>query len=98
MYTQADLSLCWSHIPHCWKSHVDAHDAFESVWVSKTGICISMPSNHEVLCELCEFLPFHFFYQLCSTVGNLSGSRYVSDCISRGREFDPGPVPYFRGD
>ena len=24
--------------------------------------------------------------------------RYMSDCRSRGREFDPGPVPYFRGD
>ena len=22
---QADLRLCWSHIPHCWKSHVVAH-------------------------------------------------------------------------
>ena len=21
-YAQADLRLCWSHIPHCWKSHV----------------------------------------------------------------------------
>ena len=20
-YVQADLRLCWSHIPHCWKSH-----------------------------------------------------------------------------
>ena len=20
-YAQANLSLCWSHIPHCWKSH-----------------------------------------------------------------------------
>ena len=19
----ADLRLCWSHIPHCWKSHID---------------------------------------------------------------------------
>ena len=28
----------------------------------------------------------------------VSGYRCVSDCISRGREFDPGPVPYFRGD
>ena len=25
-------------------------------------------------------------------------TRCVSDCRSRGREFDPGPVPYFRGD
>ena len=22
----------------------------------------------------------------------------MADCRSRGREFDPGPVPYFRGD
>ena len=24
MYAQAGLSLCWSQIPHCWKSHVVA--------------------------------------------------------------------------
>ena len=24
MYAQADLRLCWSHIPYCWKSHVTA--------------------------------------------------------------------------
>ena len=24
-YAQADLRLCWLHIPHCWKSHVAAH-------------------------------------------------------------------------
>ena len=33
-----------------------------------------------------------------SAVRNVSGYRCVSDCISRGREFDPGPVPYFHGD
>ena len=22
IYAQADLRLCWSHVPHCWKSHV----------------------------------------------------------------------------
>ena len=33
-----------------------------------------------------------------SAVGNVSGYRCVSDCRSRGRQFDPGPVPYFRGD
>ena len=27
-----------------------------------------------------------------SAVGN------VSDCRARGHEFEPGPVPYFRGD
>ena len=33
-----------------------------------------------------------------SAVGNVSGNRCESDCRSGGREFDPGPVPYFRGD
>ena len=32
-----------------------------------------------------------------SAVGNVSGNRCESDCRSRGRECDPGPVPYFRG-
>ena len=31
-------------------------------------------------------------------VGNVSGNRCESDCRSRGWEFDPSPVPYFRGD
>ena len=30
-----------------------------------------------------------------SAVGNVSGYRCEADCRSRGREFDPGPVPYF---
>ena len=38
------------------------------------------------------------FTGLRSAVGNMSGYRCVSDCRSRGREFDPGPVPYFRRD
>ena len=29
---------------------------------------------------------------------NVSGNRCESDCRSRGREFDPDPVPYFLGD
>ena len=33
-----------------------------------------------------------------SAVGNVSGNRCESDCRSRGREFDPSPVPFFRGD
>ena len=30
-----------------------------------------------------------------SAVGNVSGYRCVSDCRSRGRKFDPGPVHTF---
>ena len=31
-YTQADLRLCWSHIPYCWKSHVAAHLCNDSLF------------------------------------------------------------------
>ena len=30
-YAQADLSLCWSYIPHCWKSHVAAQMCIEDL-------------------------------------------------------------------
>ena len=33
-----------------------------------------------------------------STVCNVSGNRCESDCRSRGRELNPSPVPFFRGD
>ena len=42
----------------------------------------------------CSYIKFH----QGSAVGNVSGYKCVSDCRSRGREFDPGPVPYFRGE
>ena len=36
MYAQADLRLCWSHIPHCWKSHTLAHVVFfQGEFISK---------------------------------------------------------------
>ena len=38
MYAQADLRLCWSHIPHCWKSHALAHIKHDSVCKSVTEI------------------------------------------------------------
>ena len=34
----------------------------------------------------------------CSPVGNMFDCRYMSDCRSRGPEFDPGLVLYFRWD
>ena len=33
MYAQADLRLCWSHIPHCLKSHALVH---MSLWLFTT--------------------------------------------------------------
>ena len=56
------------------------------------GLTLSPMENYQV------FLYFIFFTGPRSAVGNLSGNRCKSDCRSRGREFDPGPVLYFRGD
>ena len=64
---------------------------------------------HTLFCRLLIFFKINFsekFFQEYhqsvigprSPVGNVSGNRCKSDCRSRGREFDPGPVPYFRGD
>ena len=30
--------------------------------------------------------------------GNMPDCRYVSDCRSRDCKFNPGQIPYFRGD
>ena len=54
-------------------------------------------TNHLVLVHHTELLTTYLAGPR-SAVGNVSGYRCVSDCRSRGREFDPGPVPYFRGD
>ena len=37
-------------------------------------------------------------YRPHRAVINVSGNRCESDCGSRGHKFDPGQVPYFRGD
>ena len=61
-------------------------------------------TDRDILMEHSELIGFGYDLRdtlgtgPCSAVGNVSGYRCVSDCRSRGREFDPGPVPYFRGD
>ena len=57
--------------------------------------------NHDLVGHtLTLILPIFccFFAGPHSAVCNVSGYRCVSDCRSRGREFDSGPVPYFRAD
>ena len=51
--------------------------------------------------QLCPVIPSRISTTITgprSAVGNVSGNRCESKCRFRGREFDPGPVPYFRGD
>ena len=40
-YAQADLRLCWSHIPHCWKSHALAH-FWVILCIGKCTMCFEM--------------------------------------------------------
>ena len=69
------------------------------------------PVKQKSFAKNCDYFLIHWFKHVFwvlkrtisqtgprSAVGNVSGYRCVSDCRSRGREFDPGPVPYFRGD
>ena len=51
-----------------------------------------------IVLQLIIIIQIHHHTGPRSAVGNVSGYRCVSNCRSRGREFDPGPVPYFRGD
>ena len=37
-HAQADLRLCWSHIPHCWKSHALAHVRFECALIDHLNL------------------------------------------------------------
>ena len=62
-----------------------------------------MFSGHTSCITLLNFFITECMYTLktiitlpCTWPRSAIGSQ--SDCRSRGREFDPGPVPYFRGD
>ena len=94
---QSDLGL------HClWQSDL----GFHCLWQSDLGLhCLSiafLAGNQCFTIRNFRTLLYCLFHYLGtgpgSAVGNVSGYRCVSDCRSRGREFDPGPVPYFRGD
>ena len=64
-------------------------------------LMFDVPVNSYGHVEICLGLPEPSLFAYTgprSAVGNLSGYRCKSDCRSRGCEFDPGPVPYFRGD
>ena len=70
-------------MPHCWKSHSVAH--------------FKHAANASIILHVLDCV-YSAVAGPRSAVGNVSGYRCVSDCRSRGHEFDPGPVPYFRGD
>ena len=47
VYAQADLSRCWSHISHCWKSHVAFNFKGATMHVA-VGVWLKMVSRRDV--------------------------------------------------
>ena len=87
-YAQADLRLCWSHIPHCWKSHALAQiPKFLNVLnVWDVRLEISVVSTHVNLNGLnvhgnnwkMENRPVHWFRltHLNKSMEKMWGSKY----------------------
>ena len=50
-YAQADLILCWSHKPHCWKSHVAALMYFASFSVCNTYFSFFFERRSSYICH-----------------------------------------------
>ena len=77
----------------CVLSHIRIKGAASTINMFKPSSIFSDHSDASFVDYFC-YLCFTF----CSAVGNVSNSRYVSDCRSRGCEFNPSLVPYFRRD
>ena len=96
-------AFCPSTIVICTTAAIILITAFCTV----PPICTNTAICTKFLPAICRCLRYSYFCAtivICKTtvprsaVGYVSGNRCESDCRSRGREFDPGPVPYFRGD
>ena len=94
----SSIEILWSLLNKWCRSRAAGH--LEAVWSRSTLFASILLLNNKQTLSNASIMP-HF--QILHTgprsaVGNVSDYRCVSDCRSRGREFDPGPVPYFRGD
>ena len=65
--------------------------------MSAANLCVSVLAKTNLFSIFCDNTNTNYTGPR-SAVGNVSGYRWEADCRSRGREFDPGPVLYFRGD
>ena len=59
------------------------------------GVPFTLPQSHLNYRQIYSISTGH---GLRSAAGNVPDHRCASECISTCREFDPGPVPYFRKD
>ena len=80
-YAQADRRPCWSHIPHCWKSHAQAH------FISKLGAGYEMCLvwAHYKQCTTIRGMCFHDFclYKYINIFTTLMSSLRCHDVTHR---------------
>ena len=50
LYAQAGLSLCWSHIPHCWKSH-----ALAQLVINPVGTLVKLFPVHQYSVDIFSY-------------------------------------------
>ena len=60
-YAQADLRLCWSHIPYCWKSHALAQFIHVPCYVY---LCTVTPAVRVVRTQIVHLLRGYIFQKL----------------------------------
>ena len=67
-------------------------------WYTLCDCGISLSYSYFAQCTLMKRVFVRMNAISRSAVGNVSGNRCEADGRSRGREFDPDPVLYFRRD
>ena len=95
-YAQADLRLCWSHIPHCWKSHVTVQYCRVAVyalclflmvqWVALWSVSVAFP-EHTNLFVSCLAFWYIAFCCCCFLHENSKGTNqyvHTHGLISQG--------------
>ena len=103
-HTRTDRRTTWKQHTHhkqslrgYKKSFITSRPGYASPKIGSKYSCIDQSFGYSE-CHGDKLKLTHLITGPLSAVGNMSGYRCVSDCRSRGHEFDPGPVPYFRGD
>ena len=96
-YAQAGLSLCWSHIPHCWKSHATALPFFLTITLNMCFGHSKEPSHWDCLlithniCFGWEIRKIIFKYTRLSGGLKISHSTYrisTGKVLKIGRAFE----------
>ena len=77
-YAQADLRHCWSHIPHCWKSHALAHFSYEILFIS---LLTSKDGQVSTCVESAfQFIDDHHYHVFCIYFAKVICVHFIVAC------------------